>query len=247
MGADPADFAENPSAYDIPDSVIGFLRGELGDPPGGWPEPFRKKALKGRAEAKPVAALSEEDEAILAVPGLERRERLNELLFPGPAKEFEDMVAQYGDISVLDTYHYLYGLKEGTGEEITIELDKGVDMLVALEAIGVPDEHGMRWVMFSYNGQMRPVQVRDNNAEIRVVARERADANVAGQVGAPFAGSVTAIVEEGATVAAGDAIATIEAMKMEASITAPVGGTVSRVVVKGTEPLQGGDLVMIIS
>ena len=247
MGADPSDFAENPSAYDIPDSVIGFLRGELGDPPGGWPEPFRTKALKGRAAARDSVKLSAADEKALATPGPARRVRLNELLFPGPAREFEEMSAQYGDISVLDTYHYLYGLKEGTGEEITIELEKGVSMLVSLEAIGVPDEHGMRWVMFSYNGQMRPVQVRDNKAEVRVVARERADANVAGQVAAPFAGSVTVTVAEGDKVSAGDAIATIEAMKMEASITTPVGGTVTRVAVRGTEPLQGGDLVLVIS
>ena len=56
VGADPDDFAENPQNYDIPDSVIGFLGGELGDPPGGWPEPFRTKALQGRtvqARARP--------------------------------------------------------------------------------------------------------------------------------------------------------------------------------------------------
>ncbi|MFO7243897.1 MAG: pyruvate carboxylase, partial [Actinomycetes bacterium] len=247
LGADPADFAANPAAYDVPDSVIGFLRGELGDPPGGWPEPFRSKALEGRPAAKPPVALSAEDETILSVPGPQRRKRLNELLFPAPAREFEENYAKYGDISVLDTYHYLYGLKEGTGEEITIELEKGVTMLVSLEAIGVPDEHGMRWCMFSYNGQMRPVQVRDLSAEVRVVARERADAGNPGHVAAPFAGAVTAIVEEGQQVAAGQAVATIEAMKMEASITTPVAGTVQRVVVKGTEPLQGGDLVLVVA
>jgi len=247
LGADPADFAANPAAYDVPDSVIGFLRGELGDPPGGWPEPFRSKALEGRPAAKPPVALSAEDETTLSVPGPQRRKRLNELLFPAPAREFEENYAKYGDISVLDTYHYLYGLKEGTGEEITIELEKGVTMLVSLEAIGVPDEHGMRWCMFSYNGQMRPVQVRDLSAEVRVVARERADAGNPGHVAAPFAGAVTAIVEEGQQVAAGQAVATIEAMKMEASITTPVAGTVQRVVVKGTEPLQGGDLVLVVA
>ena len=119
-------------------------------------------------------------------------------------------------------------------------------MLVALEAVGVPDEHGMRSVMFNYNGQIRPVQVRDLSAEIRVTSRERGDPNVPGQVTAPFAGSVTAIVAEGDKVAAGAAIATIEAMKMEASITTPVGGTVKRVAIRGTEPLQGGDLVLVI-
>ncbi len=246
LGADPQDFAENPSGYDVPDSVVGFLRGELGDPPGGWPEPFRSKALQGRAEAKPAAVLSDEDLARLAVPGADRQLRLNELLFPGPAQEFEDTVARYGDISVLDTYHYLYGLKEGSDEEIRIELERGVSMLVSLVAVGTPDDHGMRWLMFSYNGQVRPVQVRDLAAEVNVVARERADAAVAGQVAAPFAGSVTVIVKEGDEVAAGAAIATIEAMKMEASITAPVGGIVKRIAVRGTEPLQGGDLVLVI-
>ncbi len=246
LGADPADFAANPASYDIPDSVIGFLRGELGDPPGGWPEPFRAKALKGRPDAKEQAELSAEDREILEMPGTHRQQRLNELLFPGPAKEFEVMVADYGDISVLDTYHYLYGMTEGSGEEITIELERGVSMLVMLEAIGVPDEHGMRWVMFNYNGQIRPVQVRDLNAEVKVKAREKADAATPGQIAAPFAGSVTALVSEGDSVKPGAAVATIEAMKMEASITSPVGGTVKRVAVQGTEPLQGGDLVMVI-
>lgn len=246
LGADPADFAQNPSSYDVPDSVIGFLRGELGDPPGGWPEPFRAKALEGRPAAKEQAELSQEDMDILAVPGTFRQQRLNELLFPGPAKEFEAMVREYGDISVLDTYHYLYGMTEGSGEEITVELERGVSMLVMLEALGVPDEHGMRWVMFNYNGQIRPVQVRDLNAEVKVVAREKADPAVPGQIGAPFAGAVTITVAEGGTVAAGAAVATIEAMKMEASITTPVAGTVKRIALQGAEPLQGGDLVLVI-
>lgn len=246
LGADPADFAQNPSSYDVPDSVIGFLRGELGDPPGGWPEPFRAKALEGRPAAKEQAGLSQEDLEILAVPGTFRQQRLNELLFPGPAKEFEAMVAEYGDISVLDTYHYLYGMVEGSGEEITVELERGVSMLVMLEAVGLPDEHGMRWVMFNYNGQIRPVQVRDLNAEVKVVAREKADPAVPGQIGAPFAGAVTVTVAEGDTVAAGAAVATIEAMKMEASITTPVAGTVKRIALQGAEPLQGGDLVLVI-
>jgi len=246
LGADPADFAANPSSYDVPDSVIGFLRGELGDPPGGWPEPFRAKALEGRPETKPRVSLTPEDLELLATPGPARQLRLNELLFPGPAKEFETMVERYGDISVLDTYHYLYGLKEGSGEEIRIELERGVSMLVSLVAVGVPDDHGMRWLMFSYNGQVRPVQVRDLSAEVSVTQRAKADVDVPGEIGAPFAGAVTVTAQVGDTVEAGAAVATIEAMKMEASITTPVGGRVTRVAVRGTEPVQGGDLVLVI-
>ncbi|MYS69226.1 pyruvate carboxylase, partial [Streptomyces sp. SID5926] len=97
-GVSPADFEQDPDRFDIPDSVVGFLRGELGTPPGGWPEPFRSKALRGRAEAKPLAELSEDDRDGL---GKDRRATLNRLLFPGPAREFDTHRASYGDTSVL--------------------------------------------------------------------------------------------------------------------------------------------------
>ena len=246
LGADPADFAENPGSYDVPDSVIGFLRGELGDPPGGWPEPFRTKALAGRGSTRTMTEVSDENRALLAQAGPVRRRALNHMLFPSPAEDFDKAVETYGDISVIDTYHYLYGMTPGSGEEVTIHLERGVTMLVTLEAIGEPDDHGLRWVMFNYNGQIRPVQVFDASAEVTVHKRVKADVAVAGEVGAPFAGAVTPLVAVGDSVKAGATVATIEAMKMEASITATVSGRVSRVAVTGTEPLQGGDLVLVI-
>src|SRR6185369_2626002 len=83
-GVSADEFAADPGRFDIPDSVIGFLRGELGDPPGGWPEPLRTKALAGRPPAKPAAQLTADDETVLAKPGAVRRARLNRLLFPAP-------------------------------------------------------------------------------------------------------------------------------------------------------------------
>jgi pyruvate carboxylase len=79
------DFASDPGKYDLPDSVIGFLRGELGDPPGGWPEPFRSRALEGRRPAEPAAELTDDD-----VRGLAEQPQatLNRLLFPAPSREF---------------------------------------------------------------------------------------------------------------------------------------------------------------
>ena len=88
-GVNADEFAADPARFDIPDSVIGFLRGELGDPPGGWPEPLRTKALAGRPPAKPTEELTAEDDAVLAQPGPKRQAALNRLLFPGPTKEFE--------------------------------------------------------------------------------------------------------------------------------------------------------------
>jgi pyruvate carboxylase len=240
----PEDFEENPQNHDIPDSVIGFLSGELGNPPGGWPEPFRTKALQGRKVKVRDAELTEVDRAGLAGDSATRRETLNRLLFPGPAKEFATVRETYGDVSVLDTRDYLYGLQRG-GEHV-VELEKGVRLIATLEAVGEPDEKGMRQVMTTLNGQMRPVMVRDRSVQSQVKVAEQADPGNPGHVAAPFAGAVTITVREGDEVAAGETVATIEAMKMEASITAPVAGKVSRVAIAAVEQVQGGDLLVAI-
>ncbi|ABY24248.1 pyruvate carboxylase [Renibacterium salmoninarum ATCC 33209] len=245
LGADPADFEENPQNYDIPDSVIGFLSGELGDPPGGWPEPFRSKALQGREIKVRDTELTTEDKAGLAGDSASRRGTLNRLLFAGPTKDFLATRESYGDVSVLDTRDYLFGLQQG--QEHVIPLEKGVRLIASLEAISDPDEKGMRTVMCKLNGQSRPVSVRDRNIESTVKAAEKADPSVPGQIAAPFAGAVTLLVEPGASISAGQSVATIEAMKMEASITSPVAGTVARAAIGPVEQVQGGDLLLIIA
>jgi len=93
---------------------------------------------------------------------------------------------------------------------------------------------------------MRPVSVRDRSIASAVAAAEKADPTQPGQVAAPFQGAVTVSVAQGDRVEAGDTIATIEAMKMEASITAPVGGVVQRLAFTGTQPVEGGDLVLVL-
>ena len=243
-GVSPEKFAENPDKFDIPDSVIGFLNGDLGDPPGGWPEPFRTKALAGRSAKPLVEHLEPADAQALETPGRDRKDKLNELLFPGPTKEFQTMRANYGDLSVVDTSEYLYGLTGG--EEHAVELAKGKNLLIGVQAIGGTDERGMRSVMFTLNGQLRPLQVRDRSVESEVKTAEKADPNNSGHVGSPFAGVVTMQVHEGDKVAVGDTVATIEAMKMEATITTQTAGTVSRVAIADVQQLEGGDLVVVI-
>jgi pyruvate carboxylase len=242
VGADPAEFAENPAKFDIPDSVVGFLNGELGDPPGGWPEPFRSRALEGRTAAREIPELSDEDRAALKD---DRRATLNRLLFPGPTKEFLEARETYGDVSVLPTRDYLYGLEHG--EEHQVELAEGHRLILGLQAISEPDERGYRTVMATLNGQLRPVSVRDTSVAAEVAAAEKADPSQKGHVAAPFQGVVTLVVEEGQQVTAGETVATIEAMKMEASITAPLAGTVERLGISGTQSVEGGDLVLVIS
>ncbi|MDP9221987.1 MAG: pyruvate carboxylase, partial [Actinomycetota bacterium] len=236
VGADPAEFAADPARFDIPDSVIGFLSGELGDPPGGWPEPFRTKALAGRSAKPREEQLSDEDRAALAA---EPRGALNRLLFPGPTRELAESQAQFGDLTVIPTLEYLYGLQ--SGEEHEIVLEEGVRLFAGLEAISEPDERGLRTVMCTLNGQLRPVQVRDRAVASAVPVTEKADTSQPGQVAAPFGGVVTLGVAEGDRVEAGQAVATIEAMKMEASITTPIAGTVQRLALSKVAQVEGGD------
>jgi len=243
-GADPADFEQNPDKYDIPDSVIGFMAGELGDLPGGWPEPFRSKVLKGREVRIGIAELSDDDRAGLAGDTATRRSTLNRLLFAAPTRQYEAVREQYDDLSSVDTVDYLYGLKPGV--EHTVHIGPGVSLFVGLEAIGEADDKGMRTVMTTLNGQLRPVFVRDRSISVQTASAEKADASQPGQIAAPFSGVVTLKVAVGDRIEAGAAIATIEAMKMEAAITSPVAGTVARLAIPATQQVDAGDLLIVV-
>ncbi|CAN5250344.1 pyruvate carboxylase [soil metagenome] len=242
--ADPTDFEQNPDRYDIPDSVVGFMAGELGDLPGGWPEPFRSKVLAGRTVKIGMEDITDADRAGLAGDAESRRSTLNRLLFAGPTKTFEAVREQYGDLSVIDTVDYLYGLRQG--QEHVIDIEKGVSLYIGLEAIGEADDKGMRTVMTVINGQMRPVFARDRGITVDSKAAEKADSTVPGQIAAPFSGVVTLQVTEGDTVAVGQTVASIEAMKMEAAITAPVAGIVRRLAIPRTQQVDAGDLIVVI-
>ena len=119
-------------------------------------------------------------------------------------------------------------------------------LYVGLEAIGAADPKGMRTVMTTLNGQLRPVSVRDRSVAVDSHEAEKADTSQPGQIAAPFSGAVTLKVEEGTVVQAGDAVASIEAMKMEAAITAPVGGVVARLAIGATAQVDAGDLLLVI-
>jgi pyruvate carboxylase len=242
--ADPADFEANPGNYDVPDSVVGFMAGELGDLPGGWPEPFRTKVLAGRNIKIGVTEITESERAALNGDSATRRQMLNQLLFPAPTRQFEQNRELYGDLSVVDTVDYLYGLKQG--QEHVVEIDKGVRLYAGLEAIGEADDKGMRTVMTILNGQLRPVFVRDRSISVTTKAAEKADANQPGQVAAPFSGVVTLQVDEGSTVEAGQSVASIEAMKMEAAITTPIAGVIERAAIPKTQQVDAGDLLVVV-
>lgn len=248
-GVTADEFVADPNRVDVPDSVIGFLRGELGTPAGGWTEPLRSTVLRARgvdplSGTPPLEKVDDDDETTLAGAGTSRRHTLNRLLFPGPAAEFDEHRRRYGDTSHLSANQFFYWLRPG--EEHRVALDEGVEVLIRLEAISEPDEKGLRTVHLTVNGQPRTVVVRDRAVESSAPVAEKADPSEQGHLGAPFSGVVTLTVEIGDRVTAGSRVGTIEAMKMEATITAPVDGVVARVLAQGPRQVEGGELLLVL-
>ena len=242
-GVTPAQLENDPESVDLPESVIKFLHGELGTPPAGFPEPFRTKALVGRPYTPTPAELDPIDEQ--ALQGDDVRKVLNRLLSPGPAASQEEQAARYGNLAVLPSRIFWYGLDINQGDR-SVELRPGVNVLVGLEAVGEPNDDGIRSVVFRLNGQFRPIDIRDRHVASNVITSEKAKLHTPGHVAAPFRGVVSVSVAPGDTVEAGDSVAVIEAMKMESAISAGVSGTVSRVVVPLAAAVEPGDLLVEI-
>jgi pyruvate carboxylase len=243
-GIDWDDLREHPDRFDLPDSVLAFLRGELGEPAGGLPQPFAERALR-RSTILRATGSNHNAPIDLPTPGPARRAALAELMFPGPFRDQREARERYGDVSVIPTLPFLFGLRED--DEHAIDLEPGVRLVVGLEAIGEPDARGMRTVLTRLNGQLRPIDVRDESITVTSVAVERADPKDPDHVAAPLAGIVTVQVKEGDEVAEGDPIAVLEAMKMESTMTAPHAGRVTRVAARSGSRLEHGDLILVLA
>ena len=242
-GVTPEQLRDAPDTVDLPDSVVGFLHGELGDPPGGFPEPFRSKAVEGRSWQPHEEELSAADAAGLA--GDNRRATLNRLLFPGPSAAQAERRERYGDLAVLPSPLFWYGL-DAQDDEAAVRLGPGVRLLLGLRSVGEPNEEGIRRVSFVVNGQTRDIDTRDRSVASERPEAERVDPAKPGHVGAPFRGVVNLTVSVGDEVSAGDGVAVIEAMKMESTISATVNGTIERIAAVPGASLEGGDLILEI-
>ncbi len=243
-GIDLDELERDPASFDLPDSVLDFLRGGLGQPPAGFPQPFTERALRGRP---PAAARNPPPAATLEAlerPGPDRQLALAELMFPEPLHEYLTSREHHGDVSLLPTAAFFYGLRDN--HALPVDLAPGVRVMFELEAISEPDASGMRTVMTRVNGQLRPTDVRDRSIERATADIERADPSQAGHVAAPVIGVVIIQVAAGEEVRSGQPVAVIEAMKMESTITAPIAGRVERVAVASGTRVERGDLLVVL-
>jgi pyruvate carboxylase len=232
-----------PAKHDLPASVIAFLQGQLGVPEAGFLEPFTTQVLAGKPPLKePV--FNTEDRAALSSP-LTRQAALTRLMLPAEAKSFEEARATYGDVSVLPTHAYLFGLQPGTTE--VIDVAAGRQMFVALDAIGDVDESGRRSVHLRANGEPIVLRVVDEKAPKATNAHPKADAGNPAHLAASVPGVISVVVKAGDQVQAGDRVAIIEAMKMESAVTAGTAGTVDTVHVADKSQVEPGDLVITLT
>ncbi len=250
----PADVLDPTRDVAFPQSVVEMLHGDLGQPPGGWPEALQKKALKGekpitvrpgsllppanlealRAEAKKAADRDITDQEFASY-----------LMYPKVFSDFASVSATYGQVSQLPTPTYFYGMK--VGEEISVDTERGKTIILRLQVVGDVDAEGQVQVFFEVNGQQRIVRVPNRTVAAKVPVRRKASEAEPGHVAAPMPGVVSTVaVKAGQQVKAGDVLFTIEAMKMESSQHAAIDGTVEEVVVTPGSAVEAKDLVIIL-
>ncbi len=246
---------ENP-AKDIafPESVVSMLRGDLGQPPGGWPAALQKKALKGDKPytVRPGSLLKPTDleASRREVEGkigrkLTEKEFASWLMYPKVFSDFAAARETYGPVSVLPTLTYFYGM--APQEEIFVDIEKGKTLVIRCLAIGDVDDKGMVTVFFELNGQPRRVKVPDRIHGVPAgKSRRKAEPGNEAHVGAPMPGVVSGVaVTAGQAVRAGDVLLSIEAMKMETALHAERDGTVAEVLVRAGEQIDAKDLLVV--
>lgn len=229
--------------YDLPASVVAYLHGQLGTPAGGFVEPFTSAVTRARPlPATPT--VDPEDLSLLSRAGTDaraRRRALSRLMLPAEAAGLVASEATYGDVSVLPTLPFLYGLKTGVVERI--EVSEGQTWFVELDVIGDVDDTGYRRVHLWANGQPWALRVLDTSVTGTRVARPRVDAANPRQVGASVPGVITMLCATGDEVAIGDRLAVIEAMKMESVVTAVTAGTVLATHAVSGDQIDAGEMV----
>ncbi len=237
----------------LPNSVIEMFEGSLGQPEGGWPPAMQQIILKGKTSQieRPGERLPPADLEAAArhiekeFESTSRTDLMSYLMYPDVFAKFAKARADYGELEVLPSPQFFYGLEERN--EVTIDLEPGKTIIVRLLTVDEPREDGMRSVFFELNGQPREIQVHDKSFQQTVNARSKADSNKPGEVGAPIPGAVTTIhVKTGAKVKKGDPLLVMEAMKMQTTVYAPIAGTVQSIAVNARDSVAAGDLLISI-
>ena len=240
--------------YDYPGSVVDYFMGYMGQPPGGFPKWLQQAVLKGRKPLtdrpglmmEPVnfdeltKELNEKTKHIVT-----SRDLVSYALYPQVYLDFIRSKDEYGNLSVLDSSTFFYGLRPG--EEVSVEIDSGKTLIIKMISLSQPRPDGTRVVFFELNGQPRELEVFDKSESSHVERRRKANPDDEREVGASMSGRVVSImVDEGEKVVQGQFLLVTEAMKMEVQIQAPRQGKVKELAVRVGDFVQAGDLLLML-
>ncbi|MBB6454987.1 pyruvate carboxylase [Salirhabdus euzebyi] len=246
------DIYDRGETLDFPDSVVEFFRGDLGQPYQGFPQELQRIILKGRKPltVRPGELMQNIDFKEMQESLFQKLDRqvtsfdlISYALYPKVFMDYNKFYNHYGDMSVLDTPTFFYGMR--LGEEIEVEIEQGKTLIVKLVSVGEPQQNGMRVIYFELNGQPREVVVPDRSIKDVVQERPKADKGNGNHIGATMPGTVIkVIVEKGEKVNKGDHLMITEAMKMETTVQAPFEGKIKEIYVKSNDAIGTGDLLI---
>lgn len=238
---------------DYPQSVVEFFQGRLGIPYQGFPVELQDIILKGDKSWQEQAKA-----ALVPVDFAAKKAELEEMkaptteedlsaycLYPKVYADWQAFVQEFGDVSILDTPTFFFGMK--AGEEINVALEKGKNLIIKLVLVSDPDEEGNRLVRFEFNGQARTIKVHDKQVKTTGLVRRKANKANPNEIGATLSGSLVKVaVSLGQKVKKGDVLLVTEAMKMETTITAPKDGTVAEILVTPGSRIESGDCLLVL-
>jgi pyruvate carboxylase len=238
----------------LPNSVVEMFSGLLGEPEGGWPPKLQSVILRGQkpkigrpGEHLAPVDLEQTSQELETKIGHRptRSDLMSYLMYPEVFSKFAQVRTMYGDVEVLPTPQFFYGLEKG--DEVTVELEPGKALIIKFLTVSDPQPDGTRVIYFELNGQPREVSVRDQSTTAKVEARPKADPAKPGQVGAPIPGAVSSLsVELGEEVQKGARLLVMEAMKMQSTIYAPIAGKIAQKLVNAGDKVEAKDLLLVI-
>ena len=252
------DVMERGEEISFPDSVISFFVGDLGQPEGGFPKKLQKIILKNRKPYtnRPNAHLEPIDFDLEYkafkkkfqkgfTRAIEMEDFLSYTLYPKVFEQAHENYKTYGNLALVPTKNFFYGMT--LREEILIELEPGKTVIIKLLSIGIPNEEGMRTVFFKVNGENRFVDILDTSLNIKIETNTKVDPTDENQIGAPLQGALyKVLVKKGQDVKENDPLFIIEAMKMETTVVAFKSGTIKSVTLKEGKMVKQNDLVVTI-
>tara|TARA_B100001175_G_C19367852_1_gene570286 strand:- start:19 stop:966 length:948 start_codon:yes stop_codon:yes gene_type:complete len=246
---------EDPSKEIIfPESVIDMLKGNLGQPPGGFPMNLIQKAIgtdsfiKERPGSKirqqSLSNIRKKASSDLSVDDLDDEDFCSYLMYPKVFQDYLTHHSSYGPVRCLPTSVFFYGMENS--QEISVEIDSGKILEIRLQAVSEVNDEGDRKIFFELNGQPRIIRIPDHNtSNKKLTQKPKADTNNPKHLAAPMPGAISSIaVKEGDLVKKGDVLLMIEAMKMETVLNAENDCSIKKIHISIGSQIDAKDLLL---